>query len=122
MTDAEAQVWSERARSYNSDYEIFVKHWLVEKMPPTYRDGMMFLDDSQGFASLEEMTNEFEAWGKAFAPAPVGFQYGYSSDEEWWGEFSDPPGDIGQALLDRIPNATDLYWVDFTAEQIWPQE
>ncbi|MCP4543676.1 MAG: hypothetical protein GY832_41715 [Chloroflexi bacterium] len=122
VTDAEAQAWSEQARLYNSDYDIFLKHWLVEKMPPTYRDGVMFLDDSQGFASLEEMASEFEVWGQAFAPAQVGFQYGYSSDKEWWGEFDDPPGDIGRVLLDRIPNATDLYWVDFTAEQIWPQE
>jgi len=122
VTDAEAQAWSEQVRSYNPDYWLFLKHWLPEKMPPTYREGLMFLDDSQGFASLDEMVSEFEVWGQTFAPAPVGFQYGYRSDRRWWGDLSDPPRDIGQALMDKIPNTTDIYWVDFTAEEIWPQE
>lgn len=122
VTDAEAQAWSEQVRSYNPDYGLFLKHWLSEKMPPTYREGIMFLDDSQIFGSLDEMVGEFKDWGQAFAPAPVGFQYGYPSDRPWWSDLSDPPQDIGQALLDEIPNATDLYWVDFTAEEIWTRE
>ena len=122
MTDAEARAWSEQVRSYNPDYQLFLKHWLPEKMPPTYRAGLMFLDDSQIFESLDEMAGEFKAWGKTFAPAPVGFQYGYRSDREWWDALSDPPKEIGQALINEIPNVTDLYWVDFTAEEIWPQE
>jgi hypothetical protein len=28
----------------------------------------------------------------------------------------------GQELYNRIPNTTDLYWVDFTMEQIWPRQ
>jgi hypothetical protein len=119
VTDAEAQAWSEQVRSYNPDYQIFFKHWLPSKMPPTYRDGVMFLDDSQMFQSIDQMVAEFDAWGRTFAPAPVGFQYGYEADQEWWSALSDPPKDIGQELLDMIPNTTDLYWVDFTMEQIW---
>ena len=80
----------------------------------------MFLDDSQIFQSLEEMVNEFEAWGRAFAPAPVGFQYGYPRDRKWWQKLSDPPGDIGKAILKRVPNTADLFWVDFTMKEIWP--
>jgi hypothetical protein len=121
VTDAEAQAWSEKVRSYNPDYLLFTKHWLVEKMPPTYRTGMFFLDDSQQFSDLDSMVEEFIAWGEAFAPAPVGFQYGYEDDEVWWGKLENLPHDIGQALLDRIPNTRGLYWVDFTMEQIWPR-
>jgi hypothetical protein len=120
VTDAEAQAWVAQVRSYDLRYLFFAKHWLSEKMPPTYRDGMMFLDDSQQFESLEAMIAEFEEWGRHFAPAPVGFQYGYPADRKWWGTLPDPPGDIGQALLETIPNTTDLYWVDFTAREIWP--
>ena len=64
---------------------------------------------------------KFDAWGRTFASAPVGFQYGYEADQEWWSALSDPLKDIGQELLDMIPNTTDLYWVDFTMEQIWPR-
>jgi hypothetical protein len=120
VTDAEAQAWVAQVRSYNPHYLFFAKHWLPERMPPTYREGMMFLDDSQQFRSLEAMVAEFEAWGQLFAPAPVGFQYGYPADRKWWGALADPPGDIGRTLLERISNTTDLYWVDFTAEEIWP--
>jgi hypothetical protein len=120
MSDAEAQAWVAQVRSYNPDYLFFAKHWLPERMPPTYRDGMMFLDDSQQFESLDAMVAEFEAWGRTFASAPVGFQVGYPADRKWWSTLADPPGDIGRALLEKIPNTTDLYWVDFTASEIWP--
>jgi hypothetical protein len=122
VTDAEAQAWSELVRSYNSSYLLITKHWLIEKMPPTYRTGMVFINDSQGFSSLDAMINDFSAWGQAFAPAAVGFQYGYSGDNRWWKYLSDPPGEIGQAILENVPNTTDLFWVDFTAYDIWPPE
>jgi len=120
VTDEEARAWVERVRSYNPAYRLFLKHWLVEKMPPTYRDGILFLDDGQGFQSLDEMIEDFSTWGRAFAPAPVGYQYGYLSDRPWWKALSDPPGEIGRVLLERIPHTTDLIWVDFTALEIWP--
>ena len=122
VTDAEAQAWVAQTTSHNADYQVFLKHWLIEKMPPTHRTGLVFIDDSQGHGSLENMVNEFSAWGQAFAPAPVGFQYGYQSDKRWWKNLNDPPQTIGNALLSEIPNTRDLLWVDFTAYDIWPPE
>jgi hypothetical protein len=122
ITDAEAQAWVAKVRSYHVEDLVLVKHWLPEKMPPTYRDGLVFVDDSQGVGSLSAMVSEFSVWGQTFAPSPVGFQYGYSSDKNWWGTMADPPRDIGNALLSAIPNTRDLLWVDFTAYDIWPAE
>jgi hypothetical protein len=122
VSDAEAQAWLTDIRSYAADDLLFLKHWLIEKMPPTARTGLVFIDDSQGHGSLANMVAEFTAWGQAFAPAPVGFQYGYGSDERWWSTLADPPADIGNALLAAIPNTRDLVWVDFTAYDIWPPE
>ncbi|MCJ7708803.1 MAG: hypothetical protein MUO38_14455 [Anaerolineales bacterium] len=120
VVDAEARAWSERVRSYNPDFVLFLKHWLIEKMPSSYRTGIVFVDDSQELGSLDAMVEEFAVWGEAFAPAEVGFQVGYEADQTWWSGLADPPGDIGRALLERIPNMTDLYWVDFTAYTLWP--
>jgi len=122
ITDAEAQAWVTRTRTHDAADLVFLKHWLTEKMPPTYRTGLVFIDDSQGHGSLSNMVSEFRAWGQAFAPAPVGFQYGYKSDQSWWSTLADPPAEIGYALLANIPNARDLVWVDFTAYRIWPPE
>jgi len=66
------------------------------------------------------MVSEFRAWGKAFTPAPVGFQYGYSTDKVWWQNLQDPPQDIGQALLKNVPNTQGLFWVDFTVLDVFP--
>ena len=118
VTDAEAQAWVAQTRGYDGTHLVLVKHWLTEKMPPTYRDGLVFVDDSQGHGSLANMVTEFEVWGDTFAPAPVGFQYGYQSDETWWSDLADPPRDIGNALLSAIPNTRDLVGVDFTAYDI----
>jgi len=122
ITDAEAQAWVKLVQTYDTDYQVFLKHWLPEKMPPDFQDGLMFLNDSQGFETRDEMLSEFSSWGETFADGSVGFQYGYASDRSWWKELPSPPDEIGRLLLENIPNTTDLYWVDFTAEEIWQQE
>jgi hypothetical protein len=99
-----------------------LKHWLLEKMPPTYRNSLVFIDDSQGFGSLNAMVTEFANWGQTFYPTPVGFQFGYRSDKKWWRKYSDPPLTVGNAILGQVPNARDLLWVDFTAYDIWPPQ
>ena len=91
-------------------------------MPPTVRDGILFVHDSQQLPSLEAMVDEFEVWGEAFAPAPVGFQYGYDSDKVWWSDLTNPPGDIGMAILAEVPNTQGLYWVDFTVLDLFPPD
>jgi hypothetical protein len=120
VTDAEARDWVARTTAARAGALVFLKHWLSSKMPPTERNGLVFIDDSQGHGSLTNMVNEFAAWGQAFAPTPVGFQFGYRSDKRWWSNLADPPLEIGNALLERIPNTRDLVWVDFTAYDIWP--
>jgi hypothetical protein len=120
VTDEEAAAWVAAARSHNPQYRVFLKHWEQEKMPPTYRDGLVFVDDSQNFESADHMVTEFAEWGKAFTPSPVGFQYGYPADKNWWGELADPPGDIGRKILTYVPNTAGLFWVDFTVLEVFP--
>ena len=120
VTDEQAAAWLAAAREHNPTYRLFLKHWLTEKMPPTLRDGLLFIDDSQIFPSVDAMVQEFARWGETFAPAPVGFQYGYGSDRPWWRSFSNPPEEIGRRILDAVPNTEALYWVDFTALEVFP--
>jgi hypothetical protein len=120
ITDEEAKRWVAAVRMHNPDYRLFLKHWEKDWMPPTERDGIFFVDDSQQFQSFDQMVNEFTEWGEAFGSAPVGFQYGYPADKVWWKNLQDPPKDIGQALLDKVPNTQGLFWVDFTVLDIFP--
>jgi hypothetical protein len=120
ITDAEAQVWVAKVRTYDTAYKVFLKHWLTSQMPPTYREGLVFVDDSQGFRSMDKMMTEFAAWGAYFNPSPVGYQFGYATDRAWWSKLIDPPKSIGNGILSRVPNTLDLFWVDFTAHDIWP--
>jgi hypothetical protein len=71
------------------------------------------------FQSLDEMVTEFSAWGRAYYPAPVVFQFGYPADRAWWGEFADPANQIGGAILKNVPNTAGLYWVDFTVLEVF---
>ncbi|HEY6607680.1 MAG TPA: hypothetical protein VI277_00640 [Candidatus Limnocylindria bacterium] len=119
VTDAEAREWVAAVRAHDPGYRLFLKHWERDVMPPTERDGIVFIDDSQGFADLEAMVAEFAVWGEHFAPSQVGFQFGYLGDRPWWGGLADPPSDIGAALLDAVPNVAGLYWVDFTVREIF---
>ena len=122
VTDDQARLWVERLRRWKPDYLLFLKHWEARKLPPTYREGLAFIDDSQIFKSLEEIVLEFARWARWFYPSPVGFQFGYPSDRPWWQKLSDPPADIGRAILEVAPNTSDLFWVDFTMKEIWPEK
>ena len=120
VTDEEAKRWVEKVRAHSLNYRLFLKHWDQKWMPPTERDGIFFVDDSQQFQSFDHMINEFTEWGQTFAPAPVGYQYGYPADKAVWENLGDPPKDIGQTLLDKIPNTQGLFWVDFTVLDVFP--
>lgn len=120
VTDAEARAWLAAARAHKPSYRLFLKHWLAEKLPPTARDGILFIDDSQILPSLDAMVEEFAAWGRAFAPAPVGFQIGYETDRPWWKQLRDPPAEIGRRIVEVVPNMRALYWVDFTVLEVFP--
>lgn len=120
VTDDKAADWRDALRAYDADHTLFLKHWLPEKMPPTEREGLLFVDDGQDVGSLSALVATFDDWGRAFAPAPVGFQYGYETDRGWWSDLDDPPGDIGRALLEEVPNTAALFWVDFTVEEVFP--
>lgn len=122
VSDAEAEAWLRVVRSVDPEYRLFLKHWRIDKMPPTVRDGLVFIDDSQILPSLEAMVAEFARWGRAFAPSPVGFQYGYPSDRPWWSQLEDPPRDIGEAIVKAVPNTEGLYWVDFTVLELFPPD
>ena len=122
ISDEVAERWVKAVRKHNPNYRLFLKHWDARWMPPTFRDGILFVNDSQQFESFEQMMSDFTEWGRTFAPAPVGFQYGYPADKIWWKYLEDPPKDIGQALLDEVPNTKALFWVDFTIIEVFPPQ
>jgi hypothetical protein len=122
VTDDMARAWLAAARSHDPAYRMFLKHFREDVMPPTFRDGILFVDDSQIFKSSDEMIEEFAKWGRTFAPAPVGFQYGYQSDKPWWSKMKDPVKEIGDRILAATPNAETLIWVDFSVQDVFPPD
>lgn len=111
VTDTEARSWRDRVRSFDAEDRLMLIHWEQSKMPPNLREGLVFLDDSQGFRSLNAMLNEFAAWGAHFTPARTAFLYGFDSDRTWWSTISDPAVEIGRRILGRVPNAVGLFWI-----------
>jgi hypothetical protein len=122
VTDVEATAWLAAVRTHNPGYRLFLKHFEANRMPPTVRDGLLFVDDSQIYPSLDAMVEEFGEWARTFAPAPVAFQYGYLSDRPWWRALDDPPGEIGRRILAVAPNTEALFWVDFSVLEVFPPD
>jgi len=122
VTDEEAQRWVNEIKQYNPDFKLFLKHYTSKVMPPTVRQDIVFIDDSQGFGSggLESMVNEFKLWSENFSQTNVGFQIGYKWDEEWWSQLENPPRDIGLALIENIPNCRYIYWTNETTSKVFP--
>ncbi|OUM57635.1 carbohydrate-binding module family 18 protein [Piromyces sp. E2] len=115
ISDSEAEKVVKAVRKFNSDYTVFVKHWKPEFMPPTYRDHLIFVDDSQGFdGSFSKMKKEFGEWAEKFRGNPVMYQVGYKNDKSIWE--NDPIG-VAEAVAETAKNYNDsvgIFWVDFT--------
>ena len=126
VSDSLAEAWEIEMKTYNTDYQFFLKHYTTNRMPPNYRGDILFVDDSQDFNfagnPLEYMVYEYGNWAETFAPNLSAFQFGYPNDQTWWSDFEDPPAKIGQALLDDIPTCGGLFWVDFTVTDVFPME
>jgi hypothetical protein len=120
VTDAEASAWEKHVRTQDSTYTLFLKHYTKNRMPPSYRGNIIFVDDSQQFTGYSNCINEFKAWGQAFAPSKVAFQFGYVADRFWWSTLVAPPQTIGNALIAGIPNTAAVFWVDFTITEVFP--
>ncbi len=103
VSDADAAAWLAARAPSTWPTVCSFKHWETSKMPPILREGILFVDDSQQFQSLDQMVAEFTSWGQTFYPAPVAFQFGYPDDRAWWGSFADPANQIGQAISKKYP-------------------
>ena len=98
LNDAEAERWEKKVKSIDSSYSIFLKHYASRWMPPNYRGNILFVDDSQGFTSFNQIISEFKAWGSAFPKNNVAFQFGYDADKWIWSQYPDPAKKIGDEL------------------------
>ena len=114
LSDSDAKKVVDYVRSINPKYTVFAKHWKKDYMPKTYRDGMIFVDDSQDFDSMSDVKKEFKRWAEAFPDNPVIFQIGYQADEHLW---TKSPVDLAKAIVDEVTQIHDhvgIMWVDFT--------
>ena len=114
IDDEEAKKISTYVRKLNSLYKVFVKHWEVKYMPPTYRKGMIFVDDSQKFETLNDMKYDFKKFAKAYPDVPIFFQIGYRSDEHLW---TKSPIEFAKAIAEETSQYNKhigIIWVDFT--------
>jgi hypothetical protein len=117
--DERAAAWRDAVREHG-DLRLFLKHWLTGHMPPTERQHIVFINDGQGYPDLADLVAGAEVWATAFSTSRVGFQIGYDADRTWWDPLDDPPSEIGDALAAAVPNLRGLYWVDFTALEVFP--
>ena len=104
-------------RGINSKYTVFAKHWRTDFMPETYREGMVFVDDSQGFDTISDIKSSFKKWAKAFPDNPVFFQIGYRADEHLWVK---SPVDFAKAIINEVTQYNEhvgIIWVDFTMKE-----
>ena len=119
VTNNESAMWLQKVRSYNKDYMLFLKHWQVEKMPTEHPKGIVFVCDSQGFKNYGEMLPDFQSWGRNFSSSKVMFQFGYEADRGIWSVMDYPFKNIGNDIINSVPNCAGLYWVDFTIRDFY---
>ena len=118
LTDEEAAEILAVVREINPEYTVFVKHWDSGWLPDP-ADGLIFVNDSQQFRSLDEMKEEFSSWAYFYEPCPVMFQIGYNADKRVWGKMENPVLELGTALQNECTygNVLGIIWVDFTLKE-----
>jgi hypothetical protein len=120
VDDETARQWEARVKAHNPAYRLFLKHWDLNWMPPTYRGEIVFIDDGQEVEGLEDLLDAFQnRWADHFHPSPVFFQIGYNSDRPWWQKLANPPLMIGRALARRVKQDCGIIWVDFSLRDVF---
>jgi len=118
LTDYKAKNVVAAVRKRNPKYTVFAKHWKTSFMPPKYRDGMIFVNDSQGFhGSLDRMKKEFKEWAIAYKNSPVIFQIGYKADRSIWKK---DPIKVAKTIANTVSqynSKVGIVWVDFTMKE-----
>ena len=119
LTNSEARNVLSAVRNYNSDYTVFVKHWMSSYLP-SKMEGLIYVNDSQQFDSLEEYQEQFSKWASKYAPQPVMFQIGYNADRPIWSELKNPAKDLGTCIAEACTTGNDIgiIWVDFTLKDV----
>lgn len=120
VTNELASSWDSTLKA-QGNYQLFLKHWDPDWMPPDYRSDIIFVDDSQGFMSMAQMVSEFNRqWSDLFYPNTVFFQIGYESDKKIWQEFDNPPEGMADRLGKNVMQDFGIFWVDFTLNKVAP--
>ena len=117
ISDKDAKKVVEYVRRQNSKHTVFIKHWETSYMPPKERDGLIFVNDSQGFDGLSDAQKQFQKWAKKFNSIPVMFQIGYDADSSIWKK---DPVNFAKKILDSASkenNHIGIIWVDFTLKK-----
>lgn len=122
LSDTDVKKVLAKVRSYNSSYTVFVKHWMTEQLP-SRMEGLIYVNDSQQFKTMEEVIEDFSQWAAYYAPQPVMFQIGYEADRGIWNGTSyknNPAKLFGQAIVDKCKsgNEVGIIWVDFTLANV----
>jgi hypothetical protein len=123
VTDALAQTWEAKIKSINPNYRLFLKHYDKTNLPPTYRGGIIFINDSEQNGSYSNFKTEMKSFSDFFYPNPVMYQIGYPSDKPWWQNLATPiPQTIGNALYaqTRSGQQVGIIWVDFSLRDVLP--
>jgi hypothetical protein len=124
VSDSAAQSWEQKVKSVNPDWTLFLKHFDASNLPPAYRGGIIFIDDSEQNGSYANFKNEMIGFADTFYPNPVMFQIGYPSDKPWWSTLATPiPQTIGSDLAGLArQDKVGVVWVDFSLRDVLPTD
>jgi hypothetical protein len=115
VTDAQAQAWETKVKSYSSSYRLVLKHYDETNLPPTYRGDIIFTNDDEQNGSYSAFKAELKTFADFFYPSDVMFQFGYPSDRGWWSALASPiPQTIGEDLEAQTRQRFGVLWVDFS--------
>ena len=79
VSDANAQSWMTQIKTYNPNYLLNLVHWETGKMPTTYRDANLIIEnDGEQNGSYATWLSESKSWGTHFSDANVGYMVGFA--------------------------------------------
>ncbi len=115
VSDAQAEVWETKVKSYSSSYRLILKHYDEGNLPPAYRGDIIFVNDDELNGSYAVFKQELKTFADFFYPNDVMFQFGYPSDRGWWKNLASPiPQTIGHDLEAQTQQRFGVLWVDFS--------
>ncbi|MGL1894107.1 MAG: hypothetical protein OCD02_20935 [Spirochaetaceae bacterium] len=99
ITKSNIEKWIEVIKTFDPKYKLILKHWNTNNIEHYFNEDIIYVQSMEGINNEQELRNRHALWSRKFYPSPIGFEFGFIEDKEYWSRYDNPITDIYNLLI-----------------------